>query len=50
MFKESNVEQNNVSKVESNEGQQNNATVAPTNSNAKVEVNDIQQNTPVAKK
>ena len=46
---ESNVEQNNISKVESNEGQQNNATVAPTNSNAKVEVNDIQQNTPVAK-
>ena len=48
---ESNVEQNNVSKVESNEGQQNNATVAPTNTNdnAKVEVNDIQQNTPVAK-
>lgn len=48
---ESNVEQNNVSRVESNEGQQNNATVAPTNTNdnAKVEVNDIQQNTPVAK-
>lgn len=48
---ESNVEQNNVSKVASNEGQQNNATVAPTNTNdnAKVEVNDIQQNTPVGK-
>ena len=48
---ESNVEQNNISKVESNEGQQNNATVAPTNTNdnAKVEVNDIQQNTPVGK-
>ena len=46
---ESNVEQNNVSKVESNEGQQNNATLAPTNSNGKVEVNDIQQNNPVAK-
>ena len=47
---ESNVEQNNVSKIASNEGQQNNATVAPTNTtdNAKVEVNDIHQNTPVS--